>query len=94
MPDWRNTQKRTTLAKFETLFADWSKYANSEGIDQYKLSEIRADLYKSFTELANCTADTNNSEKLPKFLKLNDNIVICPTDKSKNITIVSKYFCP
>ena len=35
------------MAKFETIFAEWAKYAVSEGLDKYKISEIRAEMYTS-----------------------------------------------
>ena len=62
-------KKTKILAKFETIFAEWAKYAVSEGLDQYKISEIRAEMYTSFTEFSNCASETSKSENFSNFTK-------------------------
>ena len=67
--------------------SEWSKYDVLKGLDQYEINEIRAEIYTSFTEFSNFASDTSKSERLRKFSKLHENIIICTIDKSKNICI-------
>ena len=55
----------------------------------FKITKVRSQLYLEFCKLVNCTTK-NDSDELKKFLDCNSEILVCHSDKTKNINLISK----
>ena len=86
VPHRRNSSKTAILSKFE----DWAKHAISEGLDEFRISAIRAEMCTLFSAFSNCASDNEKSDWLRKFLKHHDDIIITPIDKPKDIRVFEK----
>ena len=83
------TNKTSILTKFEGFFQSWRAHAEKLNLDIFKVTKVRSQLYLEFCKLVNCTTQ-NHSDTLKKFLENNPQILICPSDKSKNINVINK----
>ena len=83
------TNKNSILTQFEGLFDSWQKHALKQHLDIFKMTEIRSEIFLEFTKLVKCTTK-NDGDILNKFLNNNPNILVCPTDKSKNVCLIDR----
>ena len=83
------TNRNAILTQFEGFFDSWKNYALSLNLDIYKITQIRSQLYLEFTKLVKCTT-LNDSDNLKKFLDNNPEVLICPSDKSKNVNVIDR----
>ena len=80
-------RKNGLLSKFEGFFKIWLEYAHKIGLDPLQLNDVRSQLHMEFRKLSNCSTDTANVKTLRNFLEMHPDIIICPTDKTKNLAI-------
>ena len=83
------TNKNLILTKFEGFFESWRVHAEKNNLDIFKITKVRSQLYLEFDKLVSCTTK-NDSDILKKFLDSNEEILICPSDKTKNVNIITK----
>ena len=89
-PVGSRTNKNLILTKFEGIFESWRVHAEKRFLDIFKITKVRSQLYLEFDKLVNCTTK-NDSDVLSKFLDCNVDILICHSDKTKNVNIISRY---
>ena len=82
------TNKNIILTKFECFFNSWHAYALKQRLDIFKITKIRSQLFLEFCKFVNCTTKTR-SDELKKYLDSEPELLICPSDKTKNINIIS-----
>ena len=80
---------RNTLAAMEILFDHWSKFATKNGISELQKQSIRAQLWLKFDQLLKCKTNTKHTKPLSNFLEKHPNILLCPTDKGKNLIFLN-----
>ena len=77
-----------TLTAIEQFLKHWRPYAESIGIDELTILNVRAKLFCHFGELSSCYTDTSKTKELTTFLQNNPEIVLVPIDKTRDITIM------
>ena len=83
------TNRNLILTKFEDFFESWRTHAEKYNLDVFKITQVRSELYLEFCKLVKCTTK-NDSDELRKFLDFQSELLICPSDKSKNINLIDK----
>ena len=83
-------RRNNILSKFELFYSAWVKHAVDRDLDLIKITEIKSLLYLEFLKFSKCATNSDKIPKLKKFLKENDDIIICKIDKSKNIGIYDR----
>ena len=88
-PVGSRTNKNLILTKFEDFFESWRAHAKKQFLDIFKITKVRSQLYLEFDKLVNCSTK-NERDELAKFLDCNTDILICHSEKTKNVNVISR----
>ena len=83
------TKPLNLLSKFDGMFEHWSKYARTENLTELEILNVRARCFVIYDEMCKCSTNTAYTKIVKKFLDQND-LILAPVDKSKNICLLTK----
>jgi hypothetical protein len=64
------------------FFQSWKLHAEKKKLDFFTINKMRSELFLLFEKFCNSTTNTEEAKTLKTFLETNDNLIICPVDKS------------
>ena len=79
------------LHKNELLFSHWLTYAQSRGLNVFKIAEIRSLLVLEMLKLKNCNTPNTDSKVLKLFLDQNKDSIFLQIDKSKDLAYLDLH---
>ena len=82
--------KNSIHGKFENFFNEWVEYAQSINLDLLKITEIKSLLFLQFLKFSKCASSNSDTKTLRTFLRENENILVCPVDKGKDVVVYNK----